>query len=142
MKPCELPDHMLKLMKASDRKTLHLQTSDEAMAKWVAKSEKDLQNAIGNLLRLRGIWFDQDSMAHRRKGTKSAPDFQFPYCGKFVGWEVKHDGGKLDAGQAKVRDKILSQGGEWRLITNLPAAMAHLDSLMQPEARALGEGGV
>lgn len=129
MKASSIPDHMLKLIRASDRKALHLQTSDEAMAAFSAKSERELQVQIGNLLHQRGIWFDQDAMHKRRTGTKSAPDFQFPYCGRFVAWEVKHDGGKLDAGQERVRDKIINQGGDWRLITNLEAARKHLDSI-------------
>ncbi len=129
MNTSDLTDPLIRRMSPAARAQLGVQTSDEASTKFVAKSERELQNQICNLLRQRGIWFDQDAMHKRRTGTKSAPDFQFPLCGRFVAWEVKHNGGKLDAGQERTRDKIINQGGEWRLITNLEAARAHLDAI-------------
>ncbi len=93
--------------------------------------EGELQKQIANLLRLRGIWFDQDAMHKRRTGTSGAPDFQFPYLGKFVAWEVKYGKGKLSEAQERVRDAIQRQGGEWRLITSVREAIesiAFMDS--------------
>lgn len=126
-----LTDNLLRRMNPDDRKSLGKagRTSDEAMAAFVARSEKELQDAIAKLLSLRGIWFDRDGMHKRRTGTIGAPDFQFPYRGKFVSWETKYGAGKLDATQERVRDAILKQGGEWRLITSLDEARAHLEEL-------------
>ncbi len=129
MTPAAIPEKVLACIRPADRASLGVQTQGEAEGKYILRSEKELQKLLCNFLRTRGIWFDQDAMHKRRSGTKSAPDFQFPYNGRFVAWEAKIDGGRLDAGQERVRDKIISQGGEWRLITNLPAAMAHLDSI-------------
>jgi hypothetical protein len=132
-----LPDSLLRCVSAADRKAAGLPVPlDQSLAAAVTrnehKREKELQCQIANFLRLRGIWFDQDAMHKRRTGTLSAPDFQFPYRGKFVAWEVKLPGAKLDDGQIKARDSIIAQGGEWRLITALPEAMEHIAYLECP----------
>jgi len=94
-----------------------------------AKTEKKLQGEIANYLRLHGIWYDQDGMQRRRSGAKGAPDFQFPYRGFYVAWEVKTDTGKLRPEQIEAGEKIVTQGGKWRVIHGIAEAQAHLREL-------------
>jgi len=128
MKSTDLPDNMLRRMRPEDRKALgaRVMTAEEAISRYTIKSERDLQNQIADLLRLRGIWFDQDAMHKRRTGTKSTPDFIFCLNGKFVAWEVKFGNGKLDPGQEHVRTLILTQRGEWCLIKSVEQARDEL----------------
>ncbi len=129
MKLSNITDSMLKLMRATDRKALRLQTSDEAMNAFVARSEKELQVQIANLLNQRGIWHYCARMDRKTTAAKGTPDFLACCRGVPIAWEVKFDGGKLSPEQEWTRDKMISNGWEWRLITNLGAARAHLDSI-------------
>jgi hypothetical protein len=69
-------------------------------------------------------------MNKKRTGTLGTPDFLLPYKGRFVAWEVKCAWSRaLRPEQAQAKAKIEAQGGEWRLITSLPEAQAHLREL-------------
>jgi hypothetical protein len=126
-----LPDNILRRMSTEDRKTLGKAglTASECRKIIMEKSEKDLQKIIAQWLRLRGLYYDMDAMHKKRAGTIGAPDFQFPYRGKFVAWEVKFGKNSLSLEQSSVRDSILKQGGEWRLIKSLEEAKNHLNEL-------------
>lgn len=129
MKIEHLSDNLLKRMSRKDRAGLGLKTAEEAQASFIAKSEKQLQQQLASLLGLRGIWADQDAMHKRRTGSKGAPDFLFPYRGRFVAWEVKFGKGALSEDQMRVRDAILKQEGEWMLITSVEDAIWHLNKI-------------
>lgn len=126
-----LPEHFLKRMSKADRDMLGkaglLAAECEEIA--IAKSEKQLQTMIRQWLNLHDMYFDCDAMHKRRRGTLGAPDFQFPYKGKFVAWECKIQKGRLSPEQHATRDKIVKHGGEWRLIQSLQEAQLHLRQL-------------
>lgn len=124
-----LPDNILTKMSAVDRRKLGVQTGEEAQAAFVAKSERELQNVIAQYLRLKGLWFYQSRMDKATSTAKGCPDFILNVRGRFVAWEVKHGKGKLRPEQERVRDMILAQLGEWRLITSLGQAMEHLHEI-------------
>lgn len=135
MKP--IPENILSKMDPKDRpKGTAGMTRDECRKAVIARTEKELQLQISALLRRKGLYFDCDSMARKRVGTLGAPDFQFPYMGRFVAWEVKVIGGALSPVQAKVRDQIISQGGEWRLIRDLFQAQEHLKQIASQAQQA------
>lgn len=124
-----IPENYLRLMSPRERKAMGKKTAAETLEAGHAVTEKQLQAQIVQYLNLRGIWHDVDSMAHRRRGTKGAPDFQFPYNGFYVAWEVKTSAGRLSGEQVGTGVRIIHQGGEWHLIRSLAEAKAHLDRL-------------
>jgi len=128
-----IPKHIIERMEADDRAALGVSNSAETRAKAIAKDERELQHQIAGYLRLHRLWFTQSRMDRRTSNTVGTPDFLFPYKGKnderarWVAWEVKCPWSRsLRPEQAHARDQILAQGGEWRLITSLPEAQAHL----------------
>ncbi len=128
MKATELPDTMLKMMSAKDRDALGVQTAEEAMAKFVARNERELQVCIGNLLRLRGIWFYCARTDKRTTTAKGCPDFLFAANCHPIAWEVKHGKGKLSADQERTRDAMIKNGWEWHLVTSVQQAKELLDA--------------
>lgn len=122
-----LPENLLKCMDEADRRALGAKSNTDRRAEAIAKDEREIQKQVGNYLRLLDLWHDQDGMHKRRTGTLGAPDFQFPYRGRYVAWEVKCPWSRsLRPEQQKAADAIEKQGGRWRLITSLPEAQAHL----------------
>lgn len=107
-----LPNHVLRLMSPEDRAKLGPagQLASEAIAKHETRLEKELQQQIGQYLRLLGVWFDQDSMAHRRRGTKGAPDFIFAYRGIPCAVEAKTETGAVHPEQAQAHDAMRKNG--------------------------------
>jgi hypothetical protein len=124
-----VPQNLVRCMSPADQRACSPsgRTPAEARGAAVAKDERELQRQVANYLRLLGVWHDQDAMHKRRTGTTGAPDFQFPYRGRYIAWEVKCPWSRsLRPEQAFAREGIERQGGEWRLITTLAEAQAHL----------------
>lgn len=120
-------EHIARLLTPEQRSRAGVQTINDARERAAIRDEKELQNQIANLLRLRGIWCDQDAMHKRRTGTVGTPDFLFPYRGRFVAWECKPPWDtKLREEQEEARVCILQQLGIWRLITSVDDAQGHL----------------
>jgi hypothetical protein len=131
-----LPDNILTKMSVEDRRQLGKagKTAAECRSEAIVKDEKEIQKAVANYLRLLNLWHDQDGMHKRRTGTLGAPDFQFPYHGRYVAWEVKCPWSRaLRPDQQKAADAIEKQGGRWRLITGLHEAQAHLREIDQED---------
>lgn len=89
-----IPESIRKLMSPADRAPLGkaAMTNDEAQAKMDGKREKDLQENIAALLRIRGIAFFRQRMDRKTTGTVGWPDFTFAINGKAVAFEVKLPG--------------------------------------------------
>jgi len=122
-----LPENLLKCMGEADRRALGAKSNADRREQAIAKDEREIQKQVANYLRLLNVWHDQDGMHKRRTGTMGAPDFQFPYRGRFVAWEVKCPWSRsLRPDQQKAADAIERQGGRWRLITSLAEAQGHL----------------
>lgn len=125
-----LPQNIVERMTPADRAALSQKSSAELREAAIAKDERQLQNQIANYLRLHNIWFAQSRMDRRTSNTVGTPDFLFCYEHYFVAWEVKCPWSQnLRAEQAKARDGIMAQGGDWRLITSLAEAQEHLREL-------------
>lgn len=108
-------------------------TPEETREAAAAKDEREIQRQVANYLRLLRVPFNQDAMNKRRTGTLGWPDFTFPYRGRcdararFVAWEVKPVWSqKLRPEQSAVAEAIKATGAEWRLITSVADAQAHL----------------
>lgn len=96
-------------------------------SKYQAVQEKELQRDIAAYLRLHGIWFDQDAINKRRRGTKGACDFQFAYRGVPIGCEAKTDKGKLSPDQERAHEQMRANG--WRII--VARSVADLQALFR-----------
>jgi hypothetical protein len=122
--------NIINRMAPADRAALGKKTSAEMRAAAAVKDERELQRQLANYLRLLGVWHVQSRMDKRTSNTVGAPDFIFAYRGAAVFWECKCPWSRaLRPEQAKAREAILAQGGEWRLITTLAEAQAHLREL-------------
>lgn len=116
MKATDLPDKMLARMSKAERAKLgpNVMTSDEAMARFVAKSEKELQNKMAQLLDLRGIAYMRQRMDKRATGTVGWPDFTFAirshHCAFPIAVEVKYEDGKQSKEQRDCIAKMKRDG--------------------------------
>jgi hypothetical protein len=125
-----LPENILSKMDPKDREALGQKTNKDRRAEAIAKDEREIQKQVAGYLRLLNLWHDQDAMNKKRTGTVGTPDFIFPYKGTFIAWECKTAWARsLRPEQAKTREAIIAQGGQWRLITSLSEAQAHLREL-------------
>lgn len=118
--------HIAGKLSAAERKSRGIQTPAEASAKHDARLERELQQQIANFLRLADIWFDQDSMAHRRRGTKGAPDFLFAYRGIPCAVEAKTQT-QVSADQQKAHDAMRKNG--WVVI--VARSLVEVQGLLQ-----------
>lgn len=131
MKIESLTPNLLRLMDPKARRALGKagMTQEEALEAYCARNEKELQQQIVNLLKLRGVWFTTSIFGRRSTSSVGTPDINFPYLGKWISWEVKFGNGKLSEDQERVRDSVIRQGGEWRMIRSLDEARIHLGEL-------------
>src|SRR6266704_476120 len=74
MNPILLPAHMVRLISGEDRKKLGIQTDEERMAKWKAKSERDLQRQIISYAAQRGIEVIRNRMDKKSTSNTGTPD--------------------------------------------------------------------
>jgi len=115
-------------------------TSNEAREKAIVKDEKELQKQVAGYLRMLGLWYAQSRMDRRTANTVGTPDFITVYKGQPVFWECKTPwAAKLRPEQAETRDAIIAQGGQWRLITALSEAQAHLREIDATKNELLGK---
>lgn len=138
--PRVLPESMLRLMSAGDRRKLGKAgiTKAEAGASADIKNERDLQCLIVNYLRLRGIeplWFRTDKRTTANIGWPDitfsilCPDKEMGYIARPCVWEVKFGNGKLSKEQADLAYKLKFNGWRHRVITSLEQARQELEAL-------------
>ena len=126
-----LPDHVIRLIAAPERKALGLKTQEEAALAAEIKSERDLHKAVGNLLRLRGIEFFESRMDRKTTRRKGEPDFLFALERAAVAWELKLPGRQLDPEQEKMFQKMSAKPNGWicRIIHSVDEALSELKRL-------------
>lgn len=129
MKSTDLPDAMLKRMNPADRKALgaRVMTAEEAISRYTIKSERDLQNQIGDLLRLRGIWFWTSAMHKRATGTVGTPDVLTAVKGRPIAFEVKLPGKKPEPHQIACHEAMAKNGWSVHVVTSLDQVRDILD---------------
>lgn len=119
MKTAQLTDAILSRMPASARRTMGLQTGEEATAKCLARSERELQNQIAGLLTIRGIWFCRSRMDRPTTQAKGVPDFLLCLLGHAVALEAKYDKGKLSAEQERTHEQMKANGWKVHVVRTL-----------------------
>lgn len=108
-------------------------TAEDAMASFVAKTEKALQDEIGKFLNLRGIVFMRQRMDKRTTGTLGWPDFTMCVHHSVEGtrtplsYEVKLPGKNLDPDQKTCIKKMLANGWAVYLVRSVAQAKEFLD---------------
>ncbi len=128
-----IPANILKRMSKGDRKSVCQMTGEEAVIKYLDGQERALHADIIRYLDFvlvsktghRG-YFRHDSMHKRTSCRKGAPDFEFPYRGTSVHWECKVGRNTLTPEQEEIREQIIRQGGQYRVIHSLHEAQQHL----------------
>lgn len=123
-----LPENILKCMSPADRKAIGQMTASEASAKSEAKSERDLQQQIISLLRLKGIEPNVSRMDKRKTDRVGWPDVVFCVSQRPVSemgdsqvgrsfacaWEIKHGTGALSKEQTQMAIRLQSPPNCWR----------------------------
>lgn len=144
-----LPEHILKMISPADRAEIGkgATLSEEAIAKYEAKAESDLQKQILALLEgHRGIVVIYSRMDRKATTPLGTPDFLFAVTGRepvepgaesgrettfACAWECKTATGKLDQEQEKFRDKMTAPPNNWtwRLIRSVEQALTELRAM-------------
>ncbi len=130
-----VPESWLRCMSPEDRKAMGKagMTAEEAIAKFTAKSEKQLQSQIVNLLRLKGIevcWHRTDK---KSAATVGWPDLTFcvridDYPPFPCAWEIKFGDGELSDDQRRMAIRLQSPPNywQWREVRSVDQALALL----------------
>lgn len=126
-----IPNHILKLMPPEDRASLGKagKTAEEISVEQTAKSERQLQDNISRLLRIRGIAFFWQRMDRKTTGTVGWADFTFAVNGRACAFEVKLPGQKLTAGQSAMHTAMRSNGWTVWIIYNEGEAVEVLNKM-------------
>lgn len=106
-------------------------TSEEANAKQDAESERELQDNVSRLLKLRGIWFFRQRMDKRTRGTVGTPDFLFALKGYPCAFEVKMPGKESTLEQEATHVAMTANGWRVWIIHSERAAIDVLNELEQ-----------
>lgn len=102
-------------------------TSDEALTKAIARSERDLQGQIANWLNLKGIWFSQSRMDKKTTTRVGTPDFLLCFT-EMVGTvefrrptalEVKFGTGSLSIEQEQTKRRMEANGWRYHVVRSL-----------------------
>lgn len=113
-----LPEHVLKLVSAEDRKKLGKAgvTAAEAAEKGLARAERELQGEIVqylNLQRIEVLWHRTDKKSHATIGW---PDLTFCKDGVPWGIEVKTDAGRVRPEQYETMRKMTCNGWQCSIV--------------------------
>ena len=106
------------------------------------KLEKDIQREICDWLAIRGIFFwRQNTIPVFEKGhfralpkytPRGLPDILILSSGKFLGLEVKvPDYWKYTADQKAIKEKFITNGGYYSLVTSLEEAQEYLAAVLK-----------
>lgn len=123
MRPSAVPNNVLRLMSAEDRKRLGKagMTTEEAAAMAEAKEEKVLQQMIANCLLRMGIEFNASRMDKKTTCRTGWPDFVFALrdsIGRGVpcAIEVKTKTGRLTTEQQDILRRLAANGWQTAVI--------------------------
>lgn len=129
MKLSNVTEGLLRCMNTADRRKLGKvgMLPEEAQAAFVARSEKEVQEAICKLLTLRDIAFYRARMDKRTGGTIGWPDFTLALNGQAIALEVKHEKGTTSPEQVACIAKMRRNGWDVYVVRSLDEVRAILD---------------
>lgn len=128
--PASLPDNLIRRMNPKARKELGVMSLEEANERYIAKNERELQNQIANLLRLRSIWYCQSRCDKPTRTAVGAPDFLFCLSGIPMAFEVKFEKGKLTDDQIRTHAQMAQNGWRVHVVRTVSEAKSILDSIL------------
>lgn len=136
------PENLLRLMSPADCAKYGNGglTRDECAAAYEARSEKDLQQKLEQLLLRRGHLPRRQRMDRRSNMALGMPDIQFEIFGHSVHWEVKFGAGRTTAEQDKIIAGLQAEPNRAivRVIRSYREGLDHLQELtrrFRPEAQ-------
>lgn len=126
-----IPENIRRCMPKDDREDIGkaAMTNEDAQASLTARKEKQLQENIAALLRLRNIWFMRQRMDRKTTGTLGAPDFIFAVNGKACAFEVKLPGEKPTDEQVRCHIAMCANGWFVRLVHSEAEAIQQLEAV-------------
>lgn len=128
------PPNILKCLRPEDRKSLGKAglLPEEALRKMEVKSERDLQNQIVGLLRLRGIEPIVSQFGKKTRNNLGTPDIIFAAYGIPCAWELKMPKtGRSSIEQGQMAVRLSSPPNSWRhrIIKSVDEALAELQEI-------------
>jgi hypothetical protein len=93
------------------------------------QSEKQLQEAIVELLGYKGITPIRNRMDKPTSNNVGTPDLLFAICGQAVAWEIKLPKNKITQAQLHMHDRLGQNGWSLSIIHSLDEAMRELARL-------------
>lgn len=132
MRPTLLPDAALRLVAKEIRATMGKAcvTAAEAREVAVAKSERELQLQLVNLLLLKGVKFPIRQRMDRKSNVKNGcPDILFSYYGNPCAWEAKMPGEKPRPEQVKAMAEMTADGWRCAVVTSVDQALKLLTEI-------------
>ncbi len=149
-----IPEAWLKLMSKEDRKAIGQMSAEEAFQAFTARSERQLQSQIVNLLRLKGIevlWHRTDKKSAATIGWPDLTFCVYELAPQQVGtpdgtreskilrawqifacaWEIKMPDGELSKEQEKMYIRLGTRPNGWiyRVIRSVDEALKELKSM-------------
>lgn len=127
--PHEIPDHILLLMPAEERKRLGKmgKTLCEVFAEEQVKNERELQGQMVQLLRLRGIEVGWGRTDVKSGYTVGWPDLTFCHHGRPIAVEVKMPGQDPRPEQLECHQRMRSNGWEVHVCRSVSELKGILD---------------
>jgi hypothetical protein len=124
--PAILSEGFLQSLSEDERKKLGPAgiTRAEALAKYRAGQEKQLQDDVTQWLNLHEIYFESDRMDKRTSGKKGRPDFRCCVKGHWISFECKTEAGTLSKEQAEQAARLRKSGGIFVLVFSLQDVIA------------------
>lgn len=126
-----LPSNIVKCLSKADKAKLGKAglTVDEAISKAEAKSEKELQANIHQMLTRRGIYVIRSRMDKKTSNQTGCPDIIFTAEGKPYAWEVKLPKKRPTIEQEAALKQMAGNGWNCSVITSYEQALLILNEL-------------
>lgn len=121
----------LKALPDAERKKLGRagMTGAEAIVRYSAAKERELQRQVHNWLFSKEVYFNSDRMDKRTSGKKGRADFRCCIRGKWLSLECKVGAGKLTPEQEDDAARLTRSGGIFTVVRSLEEAMAAVYAL-------------
>jgi hypothetical protein len=103
---------------------------EESLARAEVKLEKELQRDIGNVLRLRDIFFGCQRMDRKSNIVEGYPDFWFVYRKKPIALEVKVGANKQTPKQVEAQRRMEADGWRYKVVRSIQEVMEVLNETL------------
>ena len=94
-------------------------TRAQALAKYRAGQEKQLQDDVTRWLDFHQIYFNSDRMDKKTSGKKGRADFRCCVQGRWISFECKTEAGTLSKEQAEDAARLRKSGGTFVVVFSL-----------------------